>query len=668
MVERTLISLSSQLQLIERLQHIIYLSSSLIFVSGEPGSGKSTLTENLSNALNSDLQQIYISLSNTPSIGKLRQQIIGQLYENPLFNSEDNLLDTILRLQASETKECNKLLIIDNADHLPESFILELCELFSGEDFIRDNTLNILLLADETTNEQYLDYIENNLISRMRSSLEHVEFKLPPLSTEESFSLLEHNFKQVDYKPDPQSPEKLTSLLKECAGNPKKIIQLADDLSQGSVLPPRKYWLKTALPATLLMLLLVGIVSALGTYLYPKFIVDKKVEVKIKHEVIEQKTQKEELLEHLLIQEKRMQEVLAGEWDNADNLDDANAVIENNQQEVLVDELGDADNLDDANAVIGNNQQEVLAGEWDNADTVGGANTVIENNQQEYLPEQKGQQVVISDEELVKLVSAVEANTKKLLENKVRQSVTALPLALSEDETTQSEVQHEQFLPIDSQQNEDNKSLLSSLRDEVGLDIKNEIAVDPASEVIEPSTEHVGTPEITPVTIKNEIRSDVEQVQVEDDVLSVEETSLQAEVLEDNSLLDNTSPDVPIQESGKPELPVSNVLIKQTPTELTPRAILFNKPPENYTLQLSGMASKRYLDLFKQKFKFPQENLFLYETVYQNKPWFVVLYGDYDSVNTAQVAARNLPEAFKAMSSWVKQWQLVHDELRLNND
>ena len=36
---------------------------------------------------------------------KLRQQIIGQLYDHPLFNSEDNLLDTILRLQASESKE-----------------------------------------------------------------------------------------------------------------------------------------------------------------------------------------------------------------------------------------------------------------------------------------------------------------------------------------------------------------------------------------------------------------------------------------------------------------------------------------------------------------------------------------------------------------------------------
>ena len=59
------------------------------------------------------------------------------------------------------------------------------------------------------------------------------------------------------------------------------------------------------------------------------------------------------------------------------------------------------------------------------------------------------------------------------------------------------------------------------------------------------------------------------------------------------------------------------------------------------------MATKRYVELFKQQSKFPQENLFLYETTYQNKPWFVVLYGDYDSVRSAQLAANNLPEAFK---------------------
>ena len=166
------------------------------------------------------------------------------------------------------------------------------------------------------------------------------------------------------------------------------------------MLPPRKYWLKTALPAILLMLLLVGIVSALGTYLYPKFITNKKVESKPAPEVVEQKTQKDVRLEHLLIQEKRMQEALAGEWN------DANAEIEDRQEE-------------------------------------------IEDNQEEVgLPEQKGQRVVVSDEELIKLVNAVEENTKKLLENKSKQPITSLPLASTEDKTSQSEAKNEQFLPI----------------------------------------------------------------------------------------------------------------------------------------------------------------------------------------------------------------------------
>ena len=609
MVERTLISLPSQLQLIERLQHLIYLSSSLVFVSGETGSGKSTLIENLSNTLNADLQQVYISLEAKPTAEKLRQQIIGQIYDHPLFNSEDNLLDTVLRLQASESKDNNKLLIIDNADNLPKGFIVELCELFSGEDFVRDSTLNILLLADEKTNQQHLDYIEDNLIARMQGALNHVEFKLPPLSEQESLSLLEHNFQQAEYQPKMQHQEALTRQLKECGGNPKKITQLANDLSQGSVLPPKKYWLKTALPATLLMLLLVGIVSALGTYLYPKFIVDKKVEVKPTPEpVVEQKTQKEERLEHLLIQEKRMQEVLAGEWA------EANTEIENNQQEVG-------------------------------------------------LPEQKGQRVVVSDEQLAELADIVETNTKKLLGEKETSPINALPLTASEDQPSVSDSKNEQFLPISGQQNEDNKTLLSSLREEVGLGIEDESPIDGVSEVIAPSSPNVGVPEVNPVSIENEVKDDVEQVQVENNVQPVTNTSLQVDTLQQGAIEESTR-----QANNELELPVSNVLTTPALTELTPKVILFNKLPEHYTLQLSGMASKRYLDLFKKATNFPQENLFLYETVYQNKPWFVVLYGDYDSVNAAQAAANNLPDAFKGMSSWVKQWQLVHNELRLNND
>ena len=153
---------------------------------------------------------------------------------------------------------------------------------------------------------------------------------------------------------------------------------------------------------------------------------------------------------------------------------------------------------------------------------------------------------------------------------------------------------------------------------------------------------------------------------------AVQEAPLQQSALVENSAPENALPKnaIPtnaIPTNNVPDLPPSNV-IKQVGTELTPTAVLLNMSPDHYTLQLSGMATKRYVELFKLQSKFPQENLFLYETTYQNKPWFVVLYGDYDSVRSAQLAANNLPEAFKNMSSWVKQWQLVQNELRLNNE
>ena len=72
MVERTLISFPSQLQLIERLQHLLYLSSSMVFISGEKGSGKSTLIEQLSNQLPNKTQQAFITLVEPTSIAQLR--------------------------------------------------------------------------------------------------------------------------------------------------------------------------------------------------------------------------------------------------------------------------------------------------------------------------------------------------------------------------------------------------------------------------------------------------------------------------------------------------------------------------------------------------------------------------------------------------------------------
>ncbi len=129
MVERQLISLPSQLQLLERLQHVIYLSSSFIFVSGVAGAGKSTVSEQLSNQVDDNLQQVFLNLQTDIDDASLRQQLLTQLFKQPLFDAKDRLATSISVIEAQISRVDPALIIIDHAQRLSESMIDELAEL-----------------------------------------------------------------------------------------------------------------------------------------------------------------------------------------------------------------------------------------------------------------------------------------------------------------------------------------------------------------------------------------------------------------------------------------------------------------------------------------------------------------------------------------------------------
>lgn len=565
MVERTLIPLPSQLQLIERLQHLIYLSSSLIFVSGEAGSGKSTLTESLSNSLNIDLQQIYVPLSNQPTAESLRQHIIAQLFDDPLFNAEDRLLDTIIRLQSEEDNNTNKLIIIDDAEKLPEGFIIELCELFAADSFIKDNTFNLLLLTDETTNQHYVDYLEENLVSRIHSSLNHVEFKLPALNAQESLMLLQHNFQEADYQAEVQHQDALHHQLTLCHGNPQKIIQLATQLTEGASEPEKNYWLKTALPAILLMLLLIAIVSAFASYFYPQFIAQQ----------MENKVTSPDVINTNI-------EIKKTTVDKQDVSNTSSNVMQSREEQL----------------------QEQLAASWDEPITT----DETEANSTE--PAKIKTSYALADKALAALNTSIE----EIPETNVNNTITSIEIVKpAVPEVPEVVVENEV----------DDRTLLSALNENKLLENKP---------VESPQQVAVTKPSITPI-----------------------KAAKVAKV-------------TPLEEQP---LPASSTVKRErvsTVPEFTPTNILFAKSANKYTLQLSGMASKRYFSLFKQTHQYPQDNLYVYQTIYKNKPWYVVLYGEYDSIKAAQVAAKNLPDEFKNMPNWVKKWQVVHNELRLNNE
>jgi DamX protein len=580
MVERTLISLPSQLQLIERLQHLIYFSSSLIFVSGEAGSGKSTLTENVSNALPSDLQQVYVSLVKETSATKLRQQIISKLFDKALFNAEDSLLDSILRLQQKNNKSKNRLIIIDNAKNLPDDFIIELCELFSTSELTKNNNLNILLLGDEAMTRSYLQYIATHLSSRLQSALTHLELTLPALNPEEASALLLHNFQQVGYKARLEHQDALNKQLNLCQGNPQKIIKLADDLSQGLIVMDNPTWVKTWLPAVLFMLLLIAIVAALAVYLYPR------------------------LMPH-------------------------------QPQNNVVETLFDVAEEDDIKPVTAD-EPEVLAGKWADLDL-----KIDDNDIKVGLSDKTEQRVVLSGNDLIEMTVLVEqsAETDVNVEGDV-----IPPLLKSPDD---------QILP----------------------------AVDKWEAGQQPVTKEIPTSTVVPAVEKNVLPNTerVEQVESAPDSLPIQKiveekqadsvaAALPNQKVEEEKQVDSIAATLPIKKSVQVKQVVPVKSNRQVDRRFTTDAILLAKNPKYFTLQITAMASRSYFSAFQNKYDTNMRDVYAYQTVRQNKPWFVVIYGEYSSLAAANAAKRNLPAAFKAMPTWAKTWQTVHDDLRLNNE
>ena len=643
MVERTLISLPSQLQLIERLQHLIYLSSSLIFVSGEAGAGKSTLTENLSNTLPTDLKQVYVSLVNEPTAAKLRQQIISQLFDKALFNAEDKLLDSILRLQQAENRSLNRLIIIDNADHLPTDFIAELCELFSDNSLAQDNTLNVLLLTEQAATEQYLDYIDTHLASRTKDFLNHVELTLPVLNTQEANALLQHNFQQVDYHAKLQHQDALNQQLRLCNGNPQKIIKLADDLSQGLLKPITTSWVQTRLPAIALMLFLVAIVSAIAVYLYPKFIPNKS-----------------------LSEAENAQAPIDSTYIALEEIKEVEGMPEeHNSSEVNAVEDSEEDNEDSKTAAADtqaplNEGPEKLAVSWADLDL-----DVIDNQSQVGLSDATEKRVVISGQQLLELSVAIEAKDADVNEQVLLEDDSSTPLTAPSITTETSveastgkvnQTENEQQvplllrLPVDNENNlVENETITDNLNDSKAL-LNSEQTATTAQETVLDKQDTIET--VTDASSEGLVNDN-----------ELENKALPLSIAEQLPVnISTAAAETAVQ-------PVNNISTSVKQESLfTDSETLFAKDASHYTLQLSGMASREYLIEFQNQYRSSLENIYIYQTVRQAKPWYVIIYGDYDSVKSAQLAAKNLPNAFRNMPSWVKKWQVVHNDLRLNNE
>ena len=623
MVERRLISIASQLQLLERLQHITYVSSSVIFVSGDSGAGKSTLIEQLSNKIPDNVQQVFIQLNEQLSDSQIRQQIITQRYEQALFDAQDNLFSSMSLLHEKQPSDVPCLIILDNARYLSQDLLLELLQITAQKAQFGDSEINILLLAEAQDNQKMLAFIHQVNSAKRDACL---EFKLAELERNESNALLNHIFKQEAYVPHVQHQDALQKQLISCAGNPEKIIRLAEKISAGELQHEEASWLKTRLPAVLLMLVLLLLVAAIGNYLYPIFI-----------------------------------KPLPAAVDVAEPVENENILLE----AIPATQLTTDDLKPDAAAA---DLEEELAGHWVNKE-----NSDIQDNPLLVgVGDKAGQRVIISDSEILNLAGVHTNNAatddEPPADVKERQTVTDEPPA-AEIKAIKTVTDIQPLADINVIQS------VQPLADIQGVpDLQ-------AVEEIESLKKMLATQPLQTVQQNKEVNREIEttiiaaipeigEIQDAEVLLDREYRKKTKPAVVNNSQIKNVvvESDITALETAFSENNKRTAAAPKNGALFTSSAQLLAVAAAHYTLQLSGMASEATLQQFISDYGLPVANVSIYKTQRNNKPWYVVIFGEYKSRQLAEQASRALPGSFAGMDTWIKKYQLVHQDLQLNNE
>lgn len=101
---------------------------------------------------------------------------------------------------------------------------------------------------------------------------------------------------------------------------------------------------------------------------------------------------------------------------------------------------------------------------------------------------------------------------------------------------------------------------------------------------------------------------------------------------------------------------------------LTPVEILLAKPAHLFTVKLSELETPEKLLAFIGQNDLPEENVYIYQTSRNKRPWFVVIFGEYESFSAAKNARQGLSASLSNLPAPIIIYQEIHQDLQLNND
>nr|WP_241819070.1 AAA family ATPase [Enterovibrio norvegicus] len=139
------LDLDSQIQLLSRIQFLTRFSSNLVQITGEPGAGKTWLSERyLENWANEPTQSLLIC-NHSQQDAQHRAIILRQIVRDGVFNEHDSMLQSLEYML--EGNGVHALIVIDDAQRLSASLIAELWALVTQAQQRNDWQINVLLFS-----------------------------------------------------------------------------------------------------------------------------------------------------------------------------------------------------------------------------------------------------------------------------------------------------------------------------------------------------------------------------------------------------------------------------------------------------------------------------------------------------------------------------------------
>lgn len=208
----------SLLDCVKHLQSDLEYGEKIIFLTGNSGSGRTSVCEHIVNALDESFSAVFIPCQREMSVERLRQLFLQQAAPADKWDETIPLYQSFKSLSIPVRQKL--LVVIDNIDDVITSFSDEVFELFSQ--FLGQNRFSFLITSHPL-------WAQAKISSSLNDKLEVKEYEIPKIPMQEALDISRQLFSHAGLeKVYNVILPKLPNALESCDGNLGRIIKLTE--------------------------------------------------------------------------------------------------------------------------------------------------------------------------------------------------------------------------------------------------------------------------------------------------------------------------------------------------------------------------------------------------------------------------------------------------------